>query len=184
MDIIKTEIATSENEGYVYIVANKYIPYLVKIGKAKDPKRRIDDLSRHEGVPGRFRIIFSEKVFNYHITESEIHKKFLTIIQADGYGEKSKEFYVVPSTDYAIHQVRRIVNVCKKAYKKKLSIEQPTFFEIETEQRKAYWAKNHSLWQIYWQKALKPRMIKKKKSPIKESYERIVDPLWPKKWWD
>ena len=176
-------MATSENEGYVYIAANKYIPYLVKIGKAKDPNQRIDDLSRHEGVPGRFRLIFAEKVFNYHITESEIHKKFLTILKSDGYMEKTKEFYVVPSRGYAKQKVREIINACKKAYKKKLAIKQPTFFAIETQERKPYWKKNHVIWKIYWQKKLKPPMKKKLKSPIKGSYERMVDPLWPEKWW-
>lgn len=115
---LKTHKALNKNVGYVYIVANKYIPFLVKIGKTDDPDRRLEELSRHEGVPGRYRKIFQEKVFNYHIAENELRKYFLQCLKADGYGEVTKEFFVVPSTQYAISRVRQIIKACKKSYKK------------------------------------------------------------------
>jgi hypothetical protein len=185
MKKIESHKALAKNEGYIYIVANKYMPYLVKIGKAKDPKKRVEELSRHEGVPGKFNIIQMFKVFNYTIVETEIHKNFLILSHNDGYGEKTKEFYIVPSAEYAIHLVRRIIKACNKSFRKEKATQQLSLFDLDPDFRadEIYWIKDQPILKIAWDKKHKP-IAQKIKSPIAKSNEGLVEKEWPALWWE
>jgi len=181
---LKTHKVSRTNQGYIYILANKYIPYLVKIGKSNDPNKRADRLSKHEGVPGQFRVIYKNEVFNYHIVESELHHQFEMLLKVDGYGERTKEFFVVPSINYAINQVTRIIKVCKKAYKKKKHAQQPNFFNPEKVNTEEYWERDHKIWRVEWANKLRPRLKRKIKTPIPGTIEFLLDDSWPKLWWE
>jgi hypothetical protein len=184
METLMSHKVLNRNEGYIYILANKYIPYLVKIGKSHNPDKRVKQLSQHAGVPGQFRIIFQNKVFNYHIVESELHIQFERVLKADGYGEKTKEFFVVPSAKYAIRHVTNIIRACKKAYKKKRKPHQSYLFEPKNTPEEHIWERDSEIWKVVWSKKLRPNLRKKIKTPIPGTYEAPLDPSWPSKWWE
>ena len=175
-----------KNEGYVYILANKYIPYLVKIGKTEDIDRRLEEINNHEGVPGKFCCIFCEKVFNMHIVEREIHWQLKAKLEHDGYQVvKTKEFFVVPSDGYAIQTTKEIIATCKKNYTiQKEKNEHLSLFDDKTDEPKGYWYKKSGICVVKWDSKFKPRL--KKKSPIGAAAQYYVDDVslfddWKKK---
>jgi len=62
-------------EGYVYILENKAMPGMWKIGctKRDDLNIRLKELFRHEGVPLPFDCVYAAKVKNYIKVEIIIH---------------------------------------------------------------------------------------------------------------
>ncbi len=88
MQFNKTKLDSDDNKGFIYILANRYIPNLVKIGKTTgDLENRANQISNSERVPGEFRVNYKESVFNCHIVEREVHRKIREILISDGYGE-------------------------------------------------------------------------------------------------
>ena len=82
------------------------------------------------------------------------------MLSSDGYGQKTKEFFIVPSTEYAISAVRTIVKECFKIYGKRI---QKNIFGGET----TLWYKSDDTWIVRWHKRHKKRFkFKKKISPI------------------
>jgi hypothetical protein len=62
--------------GYLYILKNRFIPNLVKIGfTERDPKTRAAELSGNTGVPGHFEIVFSWFVSDASNIEKRIHRE-------------------------------------------------------------------------------------------------------------
>lgn len=62
--------------GVVYVLANQYMPGLLKIGQTtRDPETRAREISRSTGVPDKFEIIYDEIVSDVDGAESEIHAK-------------------------------------------------------------------------------------------------------------
>ena len=163
-----------KNEGYVYILANKYIPYLVKIGRTDDLDRRIDEINKHAGVPGEFGYIFYEKVFDMIIVEREVHRHLIGKLKYDGYGGgKGKEIFVIPSTGYAIQATKKIIAECKKNYiiQKENSVPLSLFGD-EIDEPEKYWFKKSGLCIVKWDGKFKP---KPKKSPIGAATQYHVD---------
>lgn len=103
--------------GYIYIMANKFMPGLVKIGKSIDPIRRAKQLSGQkgaEGVPGNFSVEYARetailKTFKNLSIEKHIHHNLMVRLREDGHVDENsnedlleKEFFIVPSLKYAI----------------------------------------------------------------------------------
>jgi hypothetical protein len=60
--------------GWVYIIINKAMPELVKIGySTKDPKLRAEELN-HTGSPHPYEVVYDVLVINPHQIEQQVHK--------------------------------------------------------------------------------------------------------------
>ena len=57
---------------FIYVFTNSAHPELVKIGKTDDVERRVKELSRQTGVPGKFEVFYSRKVSNAARVEKDI----------------------------------------------------------------------------------------------------------------
>lgn len=69
------ENRVGEGDSWIYILTNKTMPNLVKIGFTdKTPDKRAEQVSRGTGVPVKFSVAFAFKCFNAHALENEIHK--------------------------------------------------------------------------------------------------------------
>jgi hypothetical protein len=65
-----------EGSEYVYVLENKYMPGLLKIGYTyNDPQIRASQISKSTGVPGEFVVIHSQKCFNGLRVEKAVHEK-------------------------------------------------------------------------------------------------------------
>jgi hypothetical protein len=66
----------SLNTGWVYVLANKYIPELLKIGYTSQcVKERARQISSTTGVPVAYKTLFSFKTIHCKDVESLVHKK-------------------------------------------------------------------------------------------------------------
>jgi hypothetical protein len=64
-----------EGDSWIYILANKTMPNLLKIGfTTKEPDKRAEQVSRSTGVPLKFTVEYAVKCFNGQRLEVEIHK--------------------------------------------------------------------------------------------------------------
>jgi hypothetical protein len=64
-----------EGDSWVYILTNKTMPNLVKIGFTdKTPDKRAKQISRATGVPLEFSVEYAFKCFNAHALEIELHR--------------------------------------------------------------------------------------------------------------
>jgi hypothetical protein len=64
-----------EGDSWIYILTNKTMPNLVKIGFTnKTPDKRAKQISRSTGVPLEFNVAYAFKCFNAHAFEGELHK--------------------------------------------------------------------------------------------------------------
>ena len=62
------------NRGVIYILANKYMPEVLKIGRtARDVDTRVRELSRPTGVPTDFEVIYDELVSDVNAAEKRVH---------------------------------------------------------------------------------------------------------------
>jgi hypothetical protein len=60
--------------GYVYILTNKFVPNLVKIGKTtRNGDIRTKEVSSPTGVPGTYETAHKRWVVNCHVAEKEVH---------------------------------------------------------------------------------------------------------------
>lgn len=63
-----------DSNGYIYILTNRYMPGLLKIGKTvHPPKKRARDISRGINIPWEFELVYSKKVENCSLCERKIH---------------------------------------------------------------------------------------------------------------
>jgi T5orf172 domain len=63
--------------GYVYILTNKHMPGLVKIGRTERcPTQRMAQLCRGAGVPGVFELAGFVEVDNPRAAENTLHRKY------------------------------------------------------------------------------------------------------------
>ncbi|WP_435124898.1 GIY-YIG nuclease family protein [Micromonospora tulbaghiae] len=66
--------------GVIYILANQYMPGLLKIGQTtRDPETRAREISRATGVPGDFEIIYDEIVSDVDSAEAAIHAQLAAL---------------------------------------------------------------------------------------------------------
>jgi len=80
----------SESSGYIYVLTNKSMPGLVKIGKTIDVPKRIQHLSSKTSVPLPFKLYKAIKVDNRHIVENQFKDYF------DKYRTNpSREFFTI-----------------------------------------------------------------------------------------
>lgn len=64
-----------EGDSWVYILTNKTMPNLVKIGfTSNTPDKRAKQISRSTGVPLEFSVAYAFKCFNAHAFEGELHR--------------------------------------------------------------------------------------------------------------
>lgn len=97
------QVETNIDYQYVYILTNKAMPGLIKIGFTdKTPQKRVEGLNRASGVPMDFDIEWAFPCFNAIRLEKEIHQYF------DGYRlRKNREFFRVP-IDKAKEAIREL----------------------------------------------------------------------------
>ena len=68
----------TEGDSWVYVLTNKTMPNLVKIGYTnRTPDKRAKQISRGTGVPLSFNVEYAFRCFNGEMLERELHK-FLT----------------------------------------------------------------------------------------------------------
>ena len=64
-----------EGDSWLYVLSNKTMPNLVKIGFTdKTPDKRAEQVSRGTGVPVKFSVEYAFRCFNAHALEYEVHK--------------------------------------------------------------------------------------------------------------
>lgn len=90
---------------YIYILTNKSMPGLVKIGFTKNkPSERVKQINAATGVPINFDVRFQFPCFNAHDLENEIH----TYLDQNGFRvNKNKEFFNI-TLDEAVSVVTRM----------------------------------------------------------------------------
>lgn len=81
------------DQGWIYVLVNPSMPQnLVKIGMtARNPEKRVKELSSKTAVPTPFQIIFKKEVANCERVEKVIHNKL-----AKYRYQQNKEFFKVP----------------------------------------------------------------------------------------
>lgn len=88
----RREYAGIEGEQYVYILSNKYMPGLLKIGfTTLNPYDRANILSKSTGVPDDFELDFAYRCINGRKLEKAVHEK-LSQFRV----KKQREFFSVP----------------------------------------------------------------------------------------
>lgn len=60
--------------GHVYILTNKRVSGLVKIGRSNDPPRRVPEINGHAGVPGKWEIAGHVEASDMFVLEREVHR--------------------------------------------------------------------------------------------------------------
>jgi hypothetical protein len=81
--------------GVIYILANKYMPDVVKIGQTtRDVETRARELSRPTGVPADFEVIYDEVVSDVNAAEEKIH-----VLLSAWRVNRSREFFKVGIRD-------------------------------------------------------------------------------------
>ena len=88
-------------KGIIYILTNKYMPNIIKIGKTfrPDVQERMDELYRPTGVPYPFDLFYACEVENLDRVEKAIHNAF------DDYRfNKKKEFFTI-----APHKIKNLI---------------------------------------------------------------------------
>lgn len=96
----------SKKKGYIYILTNKSMPGLVKIGKTtRSPKTRAKELSGGTGVPTPFVVSHKRSVKDIHNAERDIHQA----LDEDRKNEK-REFFEVD-----LRKAKRVTNrICNQ----------------------------------------------------------------------
>ena len=96
-----------EGDSWIYILSNKTMPNLVKIGfTGITPEKRAEQLSRGTGVPTKFTVEYAFKCFNAHALESEIHKHLHSYRVSN-----DREFFQIP-----LVEAKEAVNFLGKRY--------------------------------------------------------------------
>jgi hypothetical protein len=96
-----------DGDSWIYILSNKTMPNLVKIGfTGITPEKRAEQLSRGTGVPTKFTVEYAFKCFNAHALESEIHKHLHSYRVSN-----DREFFQIP-----LVEAKEAVNFLGKRY--------------------------------------------------------------------
>ena len=62
------------SEGWIYIMTNKMMPDIVKIGfSTNDPAIRRDQLSKDTGVPVPFDLVYRAWIDHYQSAQKQVH---------------------------------------------------------------------------------------------------------------
>jgi hypothetical protein len=77
-------------QGFVYIILNPDFPHLIKIGRSKNPEKRIKEL-QGTGVPKPYIRIYDEIVSDAAKVENRLHKRF-----AEYRDTNNREFFRIP----------------------------------------------------------------------------------------
>ena len=92
---------------YVYILTNRVMPGLIKIGYTdKTPKIRAAMLSKATGVPAKFEVVWSFPCFNGIRLEEEVHRKLSEYRVA-----RDREFFNIP-----IEQAKLVIQELGQKY--------------------------------------------------------------------
>lgn len=87
--------------GFVYILANAYMPGIYKIGMTtRSPRARAEELSRATGVPEGFDVLYYAEVQNPGLEERRVHAELAEYRVNEG-----REFFHV-DIDVAIEAIR------------------------------------------------------------------------------
>jgi hypothetical protein len=97
-----------EGDSWVYVLANKTMPNLVKIGYTnRTPDKRAEQISRGTGVPIKFTVEFAFKCFNGEQLERELHK-YLTPYRVN----TEREFFQL-----TVDEARKTIELLGQRYK-------------------------------------------------------------------
>lgn len=110
--------------GYIYIMTNPSFEEYVKIGYAKDVKRRLDELNRSSAVPFAFRIYATYEV-NSELSDTKLHSILdklnpdLRSVEEINGKKRVREFYAMtPEDAYTILEAIAEINGYKHRLKK------------------------------------------------------------------
>ncbi len=95
----------SARRGVIYVLANQYMPGLVKIGlTTRSPEVRARELSRATGVPDEFEIIYDEIVSDADRAEAAIHE-----LLAASRVNRAREFFRIDIRN----AIKAVQQICK-----------------------------------------------------------------------
>jgi hypothetical protein len=147
---------------YVYILANEFIPNLIKLGIDSNLDDIVNKFSDQTGVPGRYHPVFlwhvKDEAFIY---EEALSDRFIKHIENDGFKKFSKTFFIVPSVEYAAGIVLSIIK----------SMITGTNKNFISKPRNDYGQNIDPEVKVLWDKSFRPKT------------KQIKDGKWPKNWW-
>lgn len=81
----------SDAQGFIYVLINRAIPGIVKIGKTTQlPEKRAAELSTSTGVPLPYQVYYAVKVLDCHRAERFVHERLASV--RDNF---SREFFAI-----------------------------------------------------------------------------------------
>ena len=92
-------------EGFVYVLSNKSMPSLYKIGYTCSLKKRIYDLNSYSSTPTPFQLVYAAKVANAEADEKLAHSAL-----AECRVNKKREFFKAKSKIELVKQVRSAIS--------------------------------------------------------------------------
>jgi hypothetical protein len=96
-----------EGDSWVYVLSNKTMPTLLKIGfTTKTPDKRAEQISRGTGVPTKFIVEYALKCFNGQALEAEIHKNLHSYRV-----NNDREFFQI-----SLEEAKRVVDLLSVRY--------------------------------------------------------------------
>ncbi len=159
--LFKASVRIENKCSYIYVLANKYIPYLVRFGITKGLNQLVDQLSNQTGVPWRYEVTFQCSVNDQYVPGDETLQKLFGELLEPHYGQIAKGFFIVPSLKCASHNARIIIETCKKGCTPRLKPRSNLWFGEPVDEAEG----------VSWDKRYKPRS--------KSSHRRT----WRKSWW-
>jgi hypothetical protein len=130
--------------GFVYVLANRAMPGIYKVGRTdRAPRERMDELSRSTAVPYEFDLVLYAQVDDAVTAEAELHTelKFCRV-------NKSREFFrtSLDNLRTTIHENEHTLDIC--------DVEFDLLFWHEQQEREERFTINHFLSQchdpIHW----------------------------------
>lgn len=105
--LIRESSVSKENSGYIYIAISPALPKnWLKIGRtARDPEKRMDELSNATGVPLKFYVAFDLLVIDCVVAEKIIHEALLDFRVAS-----NREFFEVSLKE----AIKIVINIAEK----------------------------------------------------------------------
>ena len=104
---LRQSINGNDGDQSVYILENKSMPGMVKIGYTKgDPNDRADQLSKGTGIPTPHKVVYSYNCFNGERIERAVHK----ILKNQRVRGEREFFYVT------LEEAKKVINEIGKKY--------------------------------------------------------------------
>tara|TARA_R110000822_G_scaffold123786_1_gene258297 strand:- start:251 stop:703 length:453 start_codon:yes stop_codon:yes gene_type:complete len=104
---LRQSVNGNDGDQSVYILENKSMPGMVKIGYTKgDPNDRADQLSKGTGIPTPHKVVYSYNCFNGERIERAVHK----ILKNQRVRTEREFFYIT------VEDAKRIINETGKKY--------------------------------------------------------------------